>query len=234
VALSPVSVWIVHPENVLPERLDELASWLLPEEHAKRARFVTAELRREYLLTRVLARWALSQAHPEVAEADWIFERTSADRPFVSGVRSGPRPAHFPDFNLSNTPQLVACAVSSSTVGLDVEREDRFDGVLEVSRTVFSDGELADLDALDEAARRVRCVELWALKESYVKFLGDGISAPLRKITFVQRNGSWRVDGVPDVAFHLTHVAGHALAVARRGDARVAFAETDFARSERS
>ena len=229
-----VSVWIVRPEDVPADRLEELASWLLPEEQAKRARFVTAELRREYVLTRALARWALSRAHPEVAETDWIFARTAADRPFVSGVRAGPRPAQFPDFNLSNTPRFIACAVSACTVGLDVEAENRYDSVLEVSRMVFSDRELADLDALDEAARRVRCVELWALKESYVKFLGDGISAPLRQITFVQRSGSWRVDGVDDVAFHLTHVAGHALAVASRGDATITLEETVFARSERS
>jgi 4'-phosphopantetheinyl transferase len=232
-----VSVWIVHPSEVPADRLEALSSWLLPEEHAKRARFVTPELRREYLLTRALARWALSRAHRDVAETDWVFARTEAGRPFVSGVRAGLRPERFPDFNLSNTPRLVACAVSSSTVRLDVEAENRFDSVLEVASIVFSDRENADLAALDIAARRGRCVELWALKESYVKLLGDGISAPLREITFVQRDGSWRVDGVNDVAFFLTHVAGHALAVASRGDAldcNVTLEETAFARSDRS
>lgn len=214
-----LDVWFARPALLEPARLEALAAWLTPAERDRRARFVTAELRREYLVTRALGRWALSRRFPDVAPAAWTFARTEHDRPYVVGRGDL-------DFNLSNTPDLVACAVDSARLGIDVEREDRADGVLEVAASCFSDVELAHLASLDEATRRRRAVEFWALKESYVKALGDGLSAPLRQITFVEHGGRWHVDGAPAWSFHLTHLHGHALAVATSGVRDVQILET--------
>ena len=223
-----IEVSVVRPAEVSPERIEELASFLLPEEKERQARFVSAELRREYLVTRVLARWSLSVFVPGVRPEAWTFARTESHRPFVTS-RDGL------DFNLSNTPWLVACAVSTGRVGLDVELLARGDDVLEVASWCFSDEELDGLFALPIVERRVRAVELWTLKESYVKALGDGISAPLRAITFRPSDPTsgaetslWHVVGQDPWVFELRHLHGHAVAVAGKDGHEIVFRETSL------
>jgi len=89
--------------------------WLTTEERAKHARFATPHLKKQYLLTRVLSRLALSDVDPSREPHEWVFERTEAGKPFVQNGR--------PLFNLSNGGELVACIVSSEArdVGIDVE-----------------------------------------------------------------------------------------------------------------
>ena len=88
-------------------------------------------------------------------------------------------------FNLSHTHGLVACAITSgSDVGVDVESigRDVTDGVAE---RFFSERENADLRQCATAALRARrFIELWTLKEAYVKAIGKGLSHSLNSIVF--------------------------------------------------
>jgi 4'-phosphopantetheinyl transferase len=89
-------------------------------------------------------------------------------------------------FSLSNTAALVVCAVwERGDVGVDIEPLDRGADVLEVADTVFAPQELAALRSLEEpAARRDRALDLWTLKESYIKARGVGLSLPLERLSF--------------------------------------------------
>jgi 4'-phosphopantetheinyl transferase len=55
----------------------------------------------------------------------------------------------------------------------------------DVDRLVFHEEELAALRAArDDEARRALFYDYWTLKEAYVKYLGTGLSTPLRSICF--------------------------------------------------
>lgn len=172
---SGVIVFRVAVEAVPRELFDRYATWLTPDERAKSERMATPRLKDEFVATRALCRWALSQSAPIVRPEEWRFERTEAGRPVVVGPRAAP------SFNLSHAGGLVVCAVSSYPVGVDVEPCSRGEELLATATKMFSPAENAALTALPETRRSRRAVELWTTKEAYLKARGEGISVRLTK-----------------------------------------------------
>lgn len=86
-------------------------------------------------------------------------------------------PSH-PDvhFSVSHTGTLWVCAFSDTEIGLDVQEHRENDAparFVRLAKRWFSDGERQYLDKCGyEPAEFYR---LWARKEAYVKFTGDGI-----------------------------------------------------------
>jgi len=172
-------VWLASAASAPRASLDVWLGWLTPEERIAHGRFATESLRREWLVTRALSRWSLSRWIYGVDPAAWRFERTSAGRPFVVD------PCEAPDFNLTNADGLVACAVSTARVGVDVEPVARGEELLENAERLFSERENADLRALPAHRRARRAVELWTLKEAWLKAIGDGIAVRLSRFSLV-------------------------------------------------
>jgi phosphopantetheine--protein transferase-like protein len=170
-----VDVWSVHLDDVEAPRWKEWHEWLARDEQRKHGRFATEHLQREYLVTRALSRWALSQYTPDIAPAEWIFERTDAGRAIVVG------PSLAPSFNLSNAGGLVVCAVSSGPIGIDVEPSSRGEEILASAAKLFSARENAKLLSRPENERATHAVELWTLKEAYLKARGEGICVHPRR-----------------------------------------------------
>ena len=179
---SEVHLWCVAwsklTDKGLLARYDEL---LTDEERTAHRRFYFEDGRREYLMTRALVRDVLSRYEPDVEPAAWRFVRSSYGRPSIA-PELGERDIVF---NLSNTTGLVVCAVSRDEVGTDVEPSDRGEKVLPIADTVFSEEELATLRALPEAEQPCRAIQLWTLKESFIKARGLGLSLPLDRFTMV-------------------------------------------------
>ena len=164
---------------------------LCPNEREQAQRFTSDRRRREYVFAHGLARAALSRLAPQVAPAEWRFEKSRHGRPFISGPRSAER-LHF---SLSHTDGFVACAVSSCEhVGIDVEATDRPVSHLEIARTFFSSAEHADLISLPPPLQRDRFFDLWTLKEAYAKARGLGLRLPLDEFSIhVAPDGKRRV-----------------------------------------
>jgi 4'-phosphopantetheinyl transferase len=89
-------------------------------------------------------------------------------------------------FNVSHSDRMVCCALSRRLVGVDVETYRQLD--LRLMRGQFSSSELERMDALSgENAQRL-AIQLWTLKESYVKMTGSGLGVPLGKLSFTLEN----------------------------------------------
>ena len=176
---KPLHLWFAYPEDVLPGTVTEACAQLLSEEERKRWQaFRFDERRREYLTTRALVRSALSRYHSLPPEA-WRFQTNAYGKPAVN-----------PDcglcFNLSNSPELVVCAIAEGIqLGVDAEPFDRSAKITELGAEVFSPLEIAQLEALREEERLDRALSLWTLKESYIKARGIGLSLPLQTISFL-------------------------------------------------
>lgn len=173
-----VHLWVVSPEALNDASLAEGHRLMTDEERARQRAFVFERNRREYLATRGLVRTVLSR-YRDVAREAWAFRRNEYGRPELEppcGLR----------FNLTNHPQLVACAVRRGEleIGCDVEPLERGPQVLDIADTVFSPRELADLRALPAAAQPDRAVALWTLKEAYIKARSMGMSLPLKEFSF--------------------------------------------------
>ncbi|XXX72692.1 4'-phosphopantetheinyl transferase superfamily protein [Sorangium sp. So ce134] len=174
-------LWYVFSDPVRDEAL--LAAYhrlMAPDEAAQQARFLFAENRHEYLLTRALVRTVLSK-YADVAPEAWTFVRNEFGRPQIAGPPGVP-PLRF---NLSNTRGLIACLVAlDRDVGVDVEDTERSSSAVDIADRFFSPAEVRALRALPPERQRARFFEYWTLKESYIKARGMGLAIPLDQFSF--------------------------------------------------
>ncbi len=113
-------------------------------------------------------------------------------------------PIHF---NISHCDGLVACAVSDVPVGIDVEKARKVTDSL--IRKACSPGEqayVADgfpfLNSIPNAGaegtahgeKEDRFLQLWTLKESYLKMTGEGMAKPLDQVNFSFKENPKEID----------------------------------------
>jgi 4'-phosphopantetheinyl transferase len=176
-----IDLWCAYVSESGDESLWRRYEALLsPDELARRARFRFARDRRRYLLTRALARTVLSRYRPVPAE-DWAFESGPRGRPEIAAPTVEPGL----QFNLSHSADLVMMGVTAGrALGIDVESVDEREADIEGLERYFAPPESAALLALPPAARRQRFLQLWTLKESYLKARGLGLAIALDAFWF--------------------------------------------------
>ncbi len=164
------------------------AAWALidSKERAQAERFVFPEHRRLYTLAHGMTRAVLGEAL--AADPRGLhFSIGSHGKPSIPGL----------DFNLSHTDGLVAIALGSAPLGVDVEDTLRRTDVLGVCDRFFSPSEVAALRALPASAQRERFFRYWTLKEAYIKARGLGLAIPLEDFSFDLAHPDIRVSFVP-------------------------------------
>lgn len=155
-----------------------LLSW---DETERLERLTFDHLKLEYLVTRALCRTVLSTYVNDRPPWRWRFHANAYGRPEIDAEGAEP-PLRF---NLSNTRSLVACVVTrSADAGIDVEETGRGGDIEGIADSHFSLSERQALRALPPERRRELCVELWTLKESYIKARGMGLSIGLDQFSF--------------------------------------------------
>lgn len=107
----------------------------------------------------------------------------------------------YPDvhFSISHCRKGIACAVSDSPVGVDIE-EIQFDAAL--APVVLNADELAAVTAAEGPA--LAFTWLWTRKESYLKLTGEGIVNNLRDVLASARNISFRTESNPAAGYVVT------------------------------
>ena len=98
------------------------------------------------------------------------FIYSSYGKPFIDGLKD----VHF---NISHSGEWVVCAIDEKPVGIDIEYIAPVN--LEIAETYFSNSEKEQLFALKQSEQLHFFYELWTFKESYLKLIGEGLSAPL-------------------------------------------------------
>lgn len=177
----------VHITYCATAHLDERAvcaaiEQLSLQERARCGQFVFWPDRRDFAIAHSLLRRSLS-ARGGLAPHEWTFTVTGKGKPALSTDLDGG--SHL-SFNLAHTNGLVACAVArDADLGIDVEAVDRRADAIELAYRFFSPVEVAGLERCDATVRQTRFIELWTLKEAYVKALGEALSYPLDEFAFI-------------------------------------------------
>ena len=80
-------------------------------------------------------------------------------------------------FNLSHSGDYVCCAIGDEPVGVDIQkRVNTKDGL---AKRFFTKEENRMLDELDEEERKQLFFRMWSIKESYIKYTGQGMKQGL-------------------------------------------------------
>lgn len=191
-ACGDVRVWCCSTTSLGRARLHSLATVLSADERARRDRLVFPHDRRDFTAAHGLLRHTLSR-YGTTPAADWQFETNGYGKPSIISAQAGTPPLSF---NLSHTHGLVACAAAVGVdVGVDVERIDRAAAGCEIADRYLAPSEVAMLNASSGNEYATRFVELWTLKEAYLKALGLGLSCPLHSFAFA-------FEGDSGLAFH--------------------------------
>jgi 4'-phosphopantetheinyl transferase len=176
-----VSAYYIATTGRTDEALAADAALLDLTECARRDRLMFARDRRDFVAAHALVRRTLSRYRPLV-ETEWAFEEGPFGKPSILEPLRGSPPLVF---NLSHSHGMVACAVATAVeLGIDVESVDRGGDDLKLAERYFAPSEVADLVALPAGDRRARFIELWVLKEAYIKAIGQGLSHPLASFAF--------------------------------------------------
>ena len=162
-AMSIAAVLNEPINRVLPmfelDRQKEIVNYRFP---ADRNRTAYGEL---------LAKWLIGQKTnrklPSIR-----FARGAFGKPYCLGSRYL--------FNLSHSGQWIVCSIGTVVSGVDVETQQEID--LAIAREYFLPKEYAWLCSLPENARNLAMLEFWTLKESYLKYTGQGLLGELEKV----------------------------------------------------
>lgn len=207
-------LWLADPAEMCPGNEPMCTALLDPDERVRAEAFHFAIDRQVYLTTRALVRVALSHSHGTAPEL-WRFRSNKYGKPETD-------PACGLRFNVAHTRHLVVCLVSRGIeLGVDAEGEDRAAEIVAIAKEVFSQTELEQMLALQEAEQENRALTLWTLKEAYAKALGLGLSFPLKRASFVFDAGGqirFDVDAEQDTLnrswqFCVMNYAAHRIAV---------------------
>jgi 4'-phosphopantetheinyl transferase len=218
--VAAVDLWCWFTAGLDPDAVEALAAGLSHDERARATRFMRAHDRRDYVAAHALVRHALSQRVP-CGPRDWVFSAGAHGKPCVAPPAPGLTP---PAFNLSHATGLVACVVAGSdtgvqAVGVDVEGLASRKYAEVIARERFAPEEATDLAALDDAARVARFIDLWTLREAYVKGTGTGLwgpAVPALRFSFDGPSGlqCHRSAGAASWTFALLAPSGYRMAVA--------------------
>jgi 4'-phosphopantetheinyl transferase len=177
-----VQIWTLPVHGVDEPSAARWHAVLDPTEQASADRFFFARHRVEYIAAHALVRSVLSTIIPDIHPAAWRFVAGENGKP-VAWLDDRPAPLSF---NLSHTDGMVGVAVApwgGCDVGFDLERLDRR-VTMDIAGRFFRPEEVAWLGSLPESARPEGFLQLWTLKEAFIKATGEGLSRGLATFWF--------------------------------------------------
>lgn len=193
-SLQPDNIHLYYTclDKIRDQRLiNQYLGILSPAESITISKIRSEKKRHESLVSKALARFVLSRCCRITPEAVQYCVNRHGKPALMPGVT--PVPVRF---NLSHCKDLAGCAVTwDADVGIDMEDQHR--GVnLNLARRFFSEPEIMQLEKIkDTAGREAMFLQLWTLKEAYIKAVGKGLSMGLDKFSFVFDQGR------PDIRF---------------------------------
>lgn len=108
-------------------------------------------------------------------EADIEYETTKEGKPLIKGHNDI-------YFNATHSGEYAAVCFSATPVGIDIQQYCKYNPRL--AERFFAKSEYQDMMLLPEKSQQDRFFRLWTLKESYIKFTGQGMKQELDSFYF--------------------------------------------------
>lgn len=187
-ALQTEEIHVWHTDlGISVQTVDRLLGVLDSGEQARAARFLAADARRQYVISHVFLRIALSQ-YLQLAAQNICFGATGNGKPELIGG-SGLC------FNLSHTEGTAAIVIARNRrVGIDVEKIRGNLSPLELATRFFSAEEREWLRSQPAPEQLAAFFSCWTAKESYIKAVGEGLAMSLTGFAIVPKIGTARLE----------------------------------------
>lgn len=168
--MPSVTLWLLDGSFVHEDDIGFFAQRLGTSEAHRYEGFKRRERKRQFLLGRMLLRFAVSSVLSVPPDALGVVERTGNAPQLVL-----PDSQSFqPSFSLSHSRNWVACVLSSSvTLGVDIEVNDATRDVTPISHLAFHPEEHIWLLSQPDAARLSAFYQLWCAREALYKLMSN-------------------------------------------------------------
>ena len=123
------------------------------------------------------------------------------DSIYILGENGKPSIDGHPEicFNLSHSGDRVMCAISDTPVGCDVEKIKPYRKNLDqIARRFFDENERKKI-FIDAPKEAEVFYQIWTLKESYIKYTGEGMKCSFESFSVVDNLGEFAIKGNPDI-----------------------------------
>lgn len=178
-------IWLLDVSTI-NEEMQAHALNLLSSEELKRAASFSYR-QSSYIVSRVFLREILAQ-YCKCSSDSLVFDVGPQGKPCLTNV---PYPVSF---NLSHSGNFIVLAINATArVGIDIEisRKRQF---MRIAEDYFHAQEVMQLKSCaNEQEQAAVFLQLWTLKEAFLKARGDGISGGLDKIYFNVHPHPWKV-----------------------------------------
>ena len=155
------------------DKFNDLLKIISKENRKKCHRFKFKEDALRTLYGELIVRHVLCQQFSFKNEEIEIL-KSAEGKPYIKDF-----PIHF---NISHAGDFVVCVFNEQEVGIDIEQIKDVD--LGIAKRFFCQREYEDLFAQKITDQLDYFYSLWTLKESYMKYLGTGMSIPLDSFCF--------------------------------------------------
>lgn len=160
-------------DNISKEKYNELYNNISPERKEKVQRLKFEADKKRSIYAESLLRYALAEQFNLTGEIE--FEYNQYGKSSIKGREDI-------KYNLSHSGDYVVCAVSNKEIGVDVEEIKHMR--LSVAKRFFHEKEYVYLEQHSGVEQEVLFFILWTLKESYVKYLGVGLTKEINTFYF--------------------------------------------------
>ncbi|WP_428912486.1 4'-phosphopantetheinyl transferase family protein [Niallia sp. Krafla_26] len=167
-------------QNVHQEQFNHMLELISEKEKQKVYKYHHYQDAVRYLIGRLMIRYCIKDKL-EIPNGEISIERNHYGKPFITSHRQ----FHF---NVSHTDEWVVCATDYQEIGIDIEKVKPIN--INSIMNSFSEIEKRDLNRITVSEEKLDYFyDLWTLKESYVKALGQGLFHPIDSFSIRKING---------------------------------------------
>ena len=174
-------IWIV-PLCTTDAEYAHCDQLLARDELARADRFVTAELRRRFVVCRGTLRQLLGMTL-DVPPQEIQFRYEQWGKPQLQDTTSSTA-SHALHFNVSHSADWALVGLACAPLGVDIEVPNARINYRAIASQVLSPSEKLVWDGMSAKERELAIMRLWVCKESILKAMGLGIAEGLTKISF--------------------------------------------------
>lgn len=163
---SATILWLLNGKSFQENELQRFSACLSPSETSRLSRFIRSLRRRQFLLGRVLLRYAVARVTGQAAHDFSVLERFG-EAPKL--LFSDPT-YRAPNFSLSHSGDWIACVTSTAAVvGIDIEVNRRNRDFDDICAVAFPEREQLWFTAHPDNERSRAFYLLWCVREASYK-----------------------------------------------------------------
>lgn len=168
-------VVIINISNYHIDKLTPYIEQLYKKDRINRFKFNDDKVRA--IISEILVRIIYCESHRKTNDKI-IFTENKFGKPYIRGEEDF-------KFNISHSKDLVVGVFDDEEIGVDIELIKELS--IEVVRTFCSDNEYAAILKQNQKSIKELIMSIWVLKESYIKYLGVGLSEGVRSFDVINK-----------------------------------------------